>query len=62
MSYYYSASPSSPAAVVVVVSAAVVSSVELIVPLAASLNTGPNVCSPSILILATGVSLVWFLR
>src|SRR5918995_221982 len=61
VSYCYSASPSSPsAAVVVVVSAVVVSSVELIVPLVASLNTGPNVCPPSILIRATGVSLVWF--
>lgn len=50
----YSASPSSPAAVVVS------SLVDLIVPLVASLNTGPNVCPPSVLNLATGVSLVWF--
>lgn len=50
----YSASPYSPAAVVVS------SLVDLIVPLVASLNTGPNVCPPSVLNLATGVSLVWF--
>ena len=48
----YSDSPSSPAAVVVS------SLVELIVPLVASLNTGPNVCPPSVLNLATGASLV----
>src|SRR5215211_1996722 len=46
--------------VVVVVSVVVSSSVELIVPLAASLSIGPNVCPPSVLNLATGVSLVWF--
>ena len=43
-----------------VVSLVPVALVLLIVPLLPSLNAGPNVCPPSVLILATGVWLVWF--
>src|SRR5919106_4758740 len=56
----YSATSAPPTASSSTVSPSSPSSALVRVPFVASLNIGPNVSPPSVLILATGVSLVWF--